>query len=76
MGEIFLGKRSHWLLLILLAALLYGVGTTKLHVIHFNLFVTSLLGLAIVLVVALRLTSGANERITRDPLSPPGDRDS
>lgn len=68
MHKILLGRISHWGLLALIAAFLYGVGTTKLHVIHFNFFITLLFSVATCLVVLLRVTTAHDENITRERL--------
>lgn len=68
MREIFLGKPWHWLLLVVVCALTYAVGHVKLHVIHFNAFVISLLVGGLVLVLLLVKTTKADEQVTRDDL--------
>ncbi|MEQ8506091.1 MAG: hypothetical protein RIB80_12260 [Rhodospirillales bacterium] len=68
MREVFLGKPWHWLLLIAVCVLTYAVGHVKLHVIHFNAFVISLLVGGFVLVMLLLKTTKPGEQVTRDPI--------
>ena len=75
MRELFLGKPLHWALLALAVALLWWAGLQRLHVIHFNWFLTALgLGSAAAMIFVLK-TSREHERVTRDPLEDTGDDD-
>ncbi len=75
MNQIFLGKLSHWLLLVASVAILYGMGMRHLHVRAFPVFV--LLVLALVVAVQLWVVLGykPGDAITREPIkdadSPP-----
>ncbi len=59
MKGVFLGKPLHWLLWAAILAVLYLLGSLRLHTRDFNLFAL------IVLVIVLTYKKG--ERITRDP---------
>ena len=67
-GNIFLGKFWHWVLIFAAAGLLWFCGAKRLHVIEFNLFVISMIvgtALAVLAVVRFHKTG---EQVTRDPL--------
>lgn len=68
MRSLFLGKPVHWLMLIIVAAILWAAGQFHLHVVHFNAFVVvvALLSLATVALVVLRHRPG--DAVMRDPL--------
>ncbi len=68
--RVFLGPVWHWLLIIVGGASFWWLGSQRLHVIEFNLFVTAvLLGTAVcVFLILVRHTAG--HQITRDPLVP------
>lgn len=66
MANIFLGKASHWILIVVLIVILYSVGLTRLHVTHFNSFIALLLLLVTGLIIAFRQTTGHGDKITRD----------
>ena len=66
MARLFLGKASHWALIVVLTVILYNVGLTRLHVTHFNNFIVLLLFLVIGLIIALRQTSWHEGKTTRD----------
>ena len=65
---IFLGKKLHWLLLIAMAGVLYGVGQFHLHVTQFNWFVSIVLALATVAVSIVVFGYRQGDRVMRDPL--------
>ena len=68
MREIFLGKWWHWGILIVVCGLLWLAGAQRLHVIHFNVFISCLFaGIAVVVGVLLAGTR-PGERVTRDKL--------
>lgn len=69
MRKVFLGRPLHWVLLALIAAIFWGLGTIRLHVTDFNVFMVALFLVAACLVVALRATTAPDERLTREPLS-------
>lgn len=68
MRELFLGKPWHWLVLVLVTALLWAAGDSRLHVTQFNLFVTVLLTGSFGLLLLLLRTTRIDEKVTRDPL--------
>ncbi|MGI9333857.1 MAG: hypothetical protein ACR2RL_11965 [Gammaproteobacteria bacterium] len=68
MQTVFLGKKLHWLLLIAIASVLYGVGQFYLHVVQFNLFVLTVLALACVAVFVVVFGYRPGERVMREPL--------
>ena len=43
MSKIFLGRWWHWAILVVLCAMLWMAGDSRMHVIHFNRFVSALL---------------------------------
>ena len=69
MREFFLGKPWHWLLIAVVAALTWWTGEAKLHVIHFNLFITALFVGSIVVVLLIVRTTKPGEQVTREPLT-------
>lgn len=68
MRDLFLGKPWHWLVLVLVAAVLWWAGDSRLHVTRFNLLITALLIGSFGLLYLLLRTTGAGETVTRDPL--------
>jgi len=68
MGSVFLGKWWHWGILIVVCGLLWLAGYQRLHVIHFNAFISCLIaGMAVVVIVFLAGTR-PGEQVTRDKL--------
>lgn len=68
MGKVFLGRWWHWAILIVVCGLLWLAGNQRLHVIHFNAFISTLVvGTAIVVVVLLAGTR-PGEQVTRDKI--------
>lgn len=70
MKDIFLGKPLHWLLLAVVTAGLWYVGTLRLHVIHFNSFLLALLAISTVCVLVVLYGNKSGERLTRDEIVP------
>lgn len=68
MNRIFLGKWWHWGILIASVAALWLAGENRMHVIHFNTFILSLLGVTAIVVAILILRTRPGEQVTRDPL--------
>lgn len=66
MGAIFLGKRFHWLILIVIFGVLWWMGEGLLQTRNFTLFIFILLALAAGAVVAIWLTYRKGDRVTRD----------
>lgn len=68
MDKVFLGNLWHWVLLAITTGLLWFFGSQRLHVIEFNLFVSSLLvGIALA-VLAVVWFHRPGDRITREEL--------
>ena len=68
MAEIFLGKPLHWLMLVVVAAILWVVGEYHLHVSAFNTFVWIVLGLSIACLLFVVLGHRKGDRVMREPL--------
>lgn len=73
MGQLFLGKWWHWLLLAIIAGLLWQAGAVKMHVTHFNWFVMLILAGTIIGIIVLIKTTKSGEQITREELRDPDD---
>ncbi len=71
MNQIFLGKWWHWGILIAGVVALWLAGEHRMHVIHFNTFILSLLGVTAIVVAILIFRTRPGEQITRDPLESP-----
>ncbi len=67
MKGIFLGKPLHWLLWAAILAVLYLLGSLRLHTRDFNFFAVIVLALTAATVLIIVLTHKKGERITRDP---------
>ena len=74
MSRIFLGKWWHWVILIASVAGLWLAGENRAHVIHFNTFILSLLGVTAIVVAILIARTRPGEQVTRDPLELPAER--
>jgi hypothetical protein len=68
MGSVFLGKWWHWLILILVCGLLWYAGYQRLHVIHFNVFISILVVGTVIVVIVLLAGTRPGEQVTRDKL--------
>jgi hypothetical protein len=66
MREIFLGKPLHWLIWVVIIAVLFFMGRGFLHVRAFNAFFTVVALLGFGAVAFVLLSSHENERVTRD----------
>ena len=70
MKSIFIGRLSHWLIIVAFAFAFMGwiTGLERQHVIHFNVFIitTNLLP-AVSMVIVLKTSTGGH-RITRDEI--------
>ncbi len=62
MDRIFIGRRSHWVLLALVIVFLYGVGLIRLHVTHFNSFIILLFTMVVGLLLVLRRTADPDDK--------------
>ena len=67
-GKIFLGKAWHWAIVVIASGLLWFLGSKRLHVIEFNLFVICLLAGTALTVLAVIWFHRPGERVTRDEL--------
>lgn len=74
MKEIFIGKPLHWLIWIVVAVVLYLLGSTKLHVQSFVPFMFAVLALAAGAVLLVILTYRKGDRITREPFDEAGNQ--
>ena len=68
MGEIFLGKPLHWVMLLVITAILYVVGEKHLHVSEFNTFMWIVLALSTACLTIVVLGHRPGERVMREPL--------
>ena len=73
MNRIFLGRWWHWAILIASVAALWLAGEHRMHVIHFNTFILSLLGVTAVVIAILIARTRPGEQVTRDPLELPAE---
>jgi len=68
MREIFLGRWWHWGILIVVCGLLWLAGAQRLHVIHFNVFISCLLAGTAAVVIFVLMGTRPGEQVTRDNL--------
>ena len=68
MSRIFLGYWWHWAILIALSAGLWVAGDNRMHVIHFNTFVSGLLVVVCVILSILLAATRPGEQVTREVL--------
>jgi hypothetical protein len=68
MNRIFLGRWWHWGILVASVAALWFAGANRMHVIHFNTFILSMLVVTAIVIVILVAKTRPGEQITRDPL--------
>ena len=68
MNRIFLGRWWHWGILMASVVALWLAGENRMHVIHFNTFILSLLGVTAIVVAILISRTRPGEQVTRDPL--------
>lgn len=73
MSRIFLGKWWHWCLLVAGVVALWIAGEKRMHVIHFNTFILSLLLIVAIVVAFLVAGTRRGEQVTRDRLDLPAD---
>ncbi len=73
MNRIFLGRWWHWGILIASVVALWLAGENRMHVIHFNTFILSLLAATAVVVAILIFRTRPGEQVTRDPLESPAE---
>jgi len=70
MKTLFIGKKLHWLLIVVLVAAFYWLGAHQYHRVDYPGFLFIVLGLAAAAVIFVLLTYRRGERITRDPIEP------
>ena len=70
MSNVFLGKRLHWLILVVLAGALWYAGSLRVHIVHFDAFVVALLAVSVGCVLIVLYGPGLGDRITRDEIVP------
>ena len=68
MSRIFLGRWWHWGILVASVAALWLAGDKRMHVIHFNTFILSLLVVTAIVVAVLVARTRPGEQVTRDRL--------
>lgn len=68
MSRIFLGRWWHWGILVASVAALWLAGEKRMHVIHFNTFILSLLVVTAIVVAFLIARTRPGEQVTRDRL--------
>jgi hypothetical protein len=68
MSRIFLGLWWHWGILVASVAALWLAGEKRMHVIHFNAFILSLLFVTAIVVALLIARTRPGEQVTRDRL--------
>ena len=68
MSRIFLGPAIQWLIIIVLAGLTWLAGTERVHVSHFNPFVSVLVLVSIAVIVLVIWSSPKGQQVTREPL--------
>jgi hypothetical protein len=67
LNQLFLGKPLHWLLWLMIAGVLWWLGSISFHVRHFIPFCFILLALAGTSVVVILMSYREGDRITREP---------
>ena len=68
MKALFLGKKLHWAVIVAIVAALYWLGSIQFHRVDYPAFLFAMLGIGLVAVLAVILTSRRGERVTREPL--------
>lgn len=66
---IFLGKPVHWLPWPIIAALMAWMNSGHFHILRFNMYALSLLGMSAAVVGFVLLTSKRDEQVTREPFA-------
>lgn len=75
MGNFFLGKPLHWIVIIAIVAVLWLIGSFHLHVTQFNAFILIVLGLALTAVAIVVFGYRPGDRVMRDPIEAGGGED-
>lgn len=68
MSRIFLGPWVHWVILAVLVGLAWVTGLDRLHVSKFNLFISAMILMTIVVLVLVIKSSPQGKQVTRDPI--------
>lgn len=71
MKRIFLGRPIHWLFVLAMVGGGVALGLQRLHVIHFNTFVITLIVATAVLLALVLMTARSADPLTRDPIPEP-----
>ena len=67
MKKLFLGKPIHWLLWVVIVAVLFALGRIHFHTNNFSLFIFVLAALSTACVATIIATYRKGDRITREP---------
>ena len=67
MKKLFVGKPLHWLLIAIVLAVLYWLGSIQLHRLNYTAFLFALLGLAVASIAIVIVTTRRGEQVTREP---------
>jgi apolipoprotein N-acyltransferase len=71
--RIFLGKLSHWVLIVAFCCLLWWMGEAQLQTRDYNVFLGTLVAVTAAIVLFVCLTHRRGERVTREPFEDPPD---
>ncbi len=67
MKKLFLGKPTHWMLLVIILGVLFALGRNYFHTNNFTLFIFVLAALSTACVLTIIATYRKGDRITREP---------
>jgi len=67
MGHIFLGKPFHWLVFVIILAVLAWLGFNLVQTRDYNFFLLILVSLTAGSVITIMLTTRKGEQVTREP---------
>jgi endonuclease/exonuclease/phosphatase (EEP) superfamily protein YafD len=67
MRSIFLGKAIHWLVLVIVMAVLWWLGAKLVQTRDYHLFLTVLFALTVGAVAVIIVTTRKGEQVTREP---------
>ncbi len=73
MGKIFLGKPVHWLVFVIVLGALTFLGHGLYQTRSYNLFLTILLIMTALSVIAVLVTTKKGEQVTREPFEDDGE---
>ena len=61
MNKIFMGKPIHWLMIVIITAIIFSCGLNKMHVSNFNLFISiNFISIAILIFLILKTSKQKN----------------